>query len=49
MVDSVDPDGRRTDRGGDRVAEDGSPGIAQLSIDELSGDDSVAVEGLSVG
>ena len=49
VVDLVDADGGEADRRGDLVPEDGGAGGADIGIDELAGDDLVAVEGLSVG
>ena len=35
------------DEGGTFVPEDGGAGVAEVGVDELSGDDSVPVEGLA--
>ncbi len=47
VVDFVYANGGEADRGGDFVAKDCGGGVADISIDELSGDDAVAEEGLA--
>jgi len=48
VVDLVYSNGRESDWCGDGVAETGPGCVAVVCVDEHSGDDSVAVEGLSV-
>lgn len=48
MVDFVDSDRGDADGCGYFVAEDGRCGVADVCIDELTGDYAVAVEGLTV-
>jgi len=47
VVDFVYADRGEADGGGDLVAEDCSGGVAEVGVDELSGDDAVTVEGLA--
>ena len=49
VVDLVDADGGEADGRGDFVPEDCGAAGADVGVDELAGDDLVAVEGLSVG
>ena len=49
VVDLVDADRGEADGGGDFVSEDGGAAGADIGVDELTGDDLVAIEGLSVG
>ena len=49
MVDLVDADGREADGCCEAVAEESAGGVALVGVDELAGDQAVAVEGLAVG
>ena len=49
MVDFVDTDRGESNGGGDFMTEDGSRGITEIGVNELSRDDPVAEEGLSIG
>lgn len=49
MIDLVDADGRKADRGGDLAAKQRCGGVAVVRVDELLGDDAVAIEGVAVG
>lgn len=49
MVDAVDTDRREPDRGRDVVAKDGRRRIATGGVDQLAGDDLMAVKGQTVG
>jgi len=49
VVDAVDAYGCEPDWGCDSVPEDLRRYVARVGVDKHAGDDSVAVEGLSVG
>jgi hypothetical protein len=49
VIDLVDAYWGESDWGRDRVSEDGGCRVAEVRVNELIGDYTVAVEGLSVG